>query len=228
MLVHRRRFLEGIGLLALAAGVGMPLARLVGFSPDFVSSAAAQTADAAKLTAPAASPLPVKSLGDPKAPVTIIEYASMTCSHCAHFATTTFPTLKTKYIDTGKVYYVLREFPFDPVSTAAFMLARCVPDDKYFPMVDTLFETQSAWAFSQNPAAGLLTVAKQAGLSEADFEKCLSDRALAEKVQASAQYGNKELGVDSTPTFFINGKKVPGAITVADLDKELEPLLKGK
>ncbi|BAF86456.1 putative twin-arginine translocation pathway signal protein [Azorhizobium caulinodans ORS 571] len=228
MLLHRRRFLEGVGLLALAGGVGLPLARLLGVSVDLISPAAAQTVEDAKLTAPAASPLPVKALGNPKAPVTIIEYASMTCSHCAAFATQTFPTLKTKYVDTGKVYYILREFPFDPVSTAAFMLARCVPDDKYFPMVETLFETQRSWAFGNNPAAGLLTVAKQAGMSEADFEKCLTDKDLAEKVQASAQYGNKELGVDSTPTFFINGKKIAGAISIADLDKELAPLLQGK
>ncbi|WP_341992336.1 DsbA family protein [Azorhizobium sp. AG788] len=228
MLLHRRRFLTGIGLLALAGGVGAPLARLLGFSPDFISSAAAQTADQAKLMAPGASPLPAKTLGDPKAPVTIVEYASMTCSHCATFNQQTWPTLKSKYVDTGKVYFVFREFPFDPVATAAFMLARCVPDDKYFPMVDTLFETQRAWAFSNDPAGGLLKIAKQAGMSEADFEKCLSDKDLADKVQASAQYGNKELAIDSTPTFFVNGKKISGALTVADLEKELAPLLQGK
>ncbi|MEP9376836.1 DsbA family protein [Aquabacter sp. CN5-332] len=227
MLFSRRRFLEGAGQLALFVAVAGPLSRLAGLD-GFIAPAAAQTTDEAKLMAAAASPLPEQSMGAANAPVTIVEYASLTCSHCAAFHAKTFPVLKSKYIDTGKVRFILREFPFDPVATAAFMLARCMPADKYFPMVSSLFDTQRAWAFGSNPAQGLLTVAKQAGMSEADFEKCLSDKELAEKVQASAQYGNKELGVDSTPTFFINGKKVSGALTPEDLDKELAPLLQGK
>ncbi|OYW52777.1 MAG: disulfide bond formation protein DsbA [Xanthobacter sp. 17-67-6] len=228
MLLSRRRLLLGAGQLALFAAVAGPLSRLGGLDGILISPAAAQAVAADKLFAPAASPLPEQALGDPKAPVTIVEYASLTCSHCAAFHAQTFPTLKSKYIDTGKVRFILREFPFDPVATAGFMLARCLPSDKYFPMVSSLFDTQRAWAFGNNPAQGLLTVAKQAGMSEADFEKCLSDKELADKVQASAQYANKELGVDSTPTFFINGKKMAGAISVADLDKELAPLLQGK
>lgn len=226
MQLHRRRFLKGASQTALVAMAAGPLAHLSGLAP--VSAALAQTVDQAKLLAPAASALPQQALGDPKAPVTIVEYASLTCSHCATFHTKTFPVLKSKYIDTGKVYFIMREFPFDPVSTAAFMLARCLPQDKYQAMVTSLFETQKSWAFGSNPAQGLLTIAKQAGMSEADFEKCLSDKELAEKVQASAQYANKELGVDSTPTFFINGKKVAGALTPEDLDKEIGPLLQGK
>lgn len=224
----RRRFLVGAGQVALFAAMAGPLLRLAGLDGALITPAAAQTVDAAKLFAPAASPLPEEALGAKDAPVTIVEYASLTCSHCATFHGQTFPTLKSKYIDTGKVRFILREFPFDPVATAGFMLARCLPADKYFPMVSSLFDTQRAWAFGNNPAQGLLTIAKQAGMTEADFEKCLSDKELAEKVQASAQYANKELGVDSTPTFFINGKKIAGALSVADLDKELAPLLQGK
>lgn len=219
MMIDRRRFLGTAAAAALLAGLGLPLTSGAGW---------AQAVDQAKLFAPGATPLSEKVLGDPKAPVTVVEYASMTCSHCAAFHTTTFPELKQKYIDTGKVRFVFREFPFEPVATAAFMLARCVPEDKYFPMVSTLFETQKAWAFSNDPAAGLLTIAKQAGLSQADFEKCLTDKALAEKVQESALYGNKELGINATPTFFINGKKVSGALGIAEWDKELAPLLAGK
>lgn len=219
MIVDRRRFLVGAGLAALAAGLGLPFS----FDP-----AAAQAVDQAKLMAPAASPLPEKALGSATAPVTVIEYASMTCSHCAAFHTTTFPELKKKYIDTGKVRFIFREFPFEPVATAGFMLARCMPEDKYFPMVSTLFETQKSWAYSTDPAAGLLAVAKQAGMSQADFEKCLTDQQLGEKVQESALYANKELGVNATPTFFINGKKVSGALGMAEWDKELAPLLAGK
>ncbi|MFG1376382.1 DsbA family protein [Xanthobacter autotrophicus] len=221
MILDRRRFLAGAGLAALAAGLGLGLT--VPFEP-----AAAQTVEQAKLMAPAASPLPEKAIGSATAPVTVVEYASATCSHCAAFHTTTFPELKTKYIDTGKVRFIFREFPFEPVATAAFMLARCMPDDKYFPMVSTLFETQKTWAYSQDPAAGLLAVAKQAGMSQADFEKCLTDQTLGEKVQESALYANKELGVNATPTFFINGKKLSGALGIAEWDKELAPLLGGK
>lgn len=226
MQLHRRRFLKRVSWTAFVALAAGPLAHLSGLAP--IGAARAQTVEQAKLLDPAASPLPQQALGDPKAPVTIVEYASLTCTHCAEFHTKSFPVLKSKYIDTGKVYFIMREFPFDPVSTAAFMLARCLPQDKYQAMVTSLFETQKSWAFGSNPAQGLLTIAKQAGMSEADFEKCLSDQDLAEKVQASAQYANKELGVDSTPTFFINGKKVAGALTPEGLDKEIGPLLQGK
>ncbi|MFG1479230.1 DsbA family protein [Xanthobacter sp. V4C-4] len=219
MTFDRRRVLAGVGAAAVLAGLGLPL------SPR---AALAQAADQAKLLAPAATPLTQKVLGDPKAPVTVVEYASMTCSHCAEFHTKVFPELKAKYIDTGKVRFIFREFPFEPVATAAFMLARCMPDDKYFPMVSTLFETQRSWAYSQDPAAGLFAVARQAGMSQAEFEKCLSDKDLAQKVQESARYANAELGVNATPTFFINGKKISGAIGIAEWDKELEPLLAAK
>jgi len=219
MSFDRRRVLAGAGAAALLAGLGLP-----GSS----GMALAQSADEAKLFAAGASPLPPKELGKADAPVTVVEYASMTCSHCAEFHEKTFPELKAKYIDTGKVRFVFREFPFDPVATAAFMLARCMPDDKYFPMVSALFETQQTWAYSKEPAAGLLSVVRQAGMSQADFEKCLSDKDLAQKVQASARYANANLGVNATPTFFINGKKMSGAASLAEFDKELEPLLQGK
>lgn len=224
MMFTRRRLLTGAAAIALAAGLGLPLAP----GEAFAQSADGRPVDAAKVMLPDASPLPVKALGEANAPVTIVEYASMTCSHCAAFHTGTFPELKKKYIDTGKVRFIFREFPFEPVATAAFMLARCMPDDKYYPMISTLFETQKAWAFGNDPAAGLLQVARQAGMSQQEFEKCLTDQALAEKVQASALYANKELGVNATPSFIINGKLYSGALSIADMDKILTPLLAGK
>lgn len=223
MLLDRRRLIAGAAAFALMAGLPLLSGAALAQAPG-----EGEPVDVMKLMAPAASPLPVEALGKADAPVTIVEYASMTCGHCAHFHTETFPELKKKYIDTGKVHFIFREFPFEPVATAAFMLARCMPADKYFPMISSLFETQKAWAFGTDPAAGLLAVARQAGMSQADFEKCLSDKDLGEKVQASALYANKELGVNATPTFFINGKKYAGAIGIADLDKILEPLLNGK
>jgi protein-disulfide isomerase len=219
MTFDRRRVLAGAGVAAVLAGFGLPLS---------THDARAQSADVAKVMAPAASPLPQKVIGSADAPVTVVEYASLTCSHCADFHTKDLPELKAKYIDTGKVRFIFREFPFDPVATAAFMLARCAPEDKYFPMVSTLFETQKSWAYSKDPAAGLLAVVRQTGMSQAEFEKCLSDQGLAQKVQESARYANAELGVNATPTFFVNGKKLSGALDIATWDKELAPLLAGK
>jgi len=225
-MTDRRRFLEGLGAAALTA------AAFIAFSgPDglgagrfsFIGHAEAQTVDTAKLMAPGA--LPDQVLGKEDAPVTIVEYASMTCSHCAHFHATTYPVLKEKYIDTGKVKFILREFPLDIVAKAAFMLARCAGEGKYYPMVDTLFETQKNWAFTNNPAQALLAIAKQSGMSEQQFNACLSDQKLADNINAVAERGAKDFGIDSTPTFFINGKKVSGAMSPEDLDKELAPLL---
>ncbi len=169
-----------------------------------------------------------KVLGSEKAPVTIVEYASMTCSHCANFHATVYPTLKSKYIDTGKVRFVFREFPLDAVATGAFMLARCAPGDKYFPMVEVLFEQQKNWAFTKDPARGLLAIAKQAGFTEQSFETCLTDNKLNEAIQEVARRGNEKFGVNSTPTFFVNGQLVRGEMTPDALDKLLEPLLKGQ
>ncbi|MCJ8142683.1 DsbA family protein [Ancylobacter sp. A5.8] len=225
-MIDRRRFLEGMGAAALTAAALVALAGPGGLGLDrlsFIGQAEAQTVDAAKLMSP--GPLPDIVLGKADAPVTIVEYASMTCGHCAHFHTTTYPVLKEKYIDTGKVKLILREFPLDIVAKAAFMLARCAGDDKYYPMVTTLFENQKNWAFSNNPAQALMAIAKQSGMTEQQFNACLSDTKLAGEIDESAKRGAQDFGVDSTPTFFINGKKIPGAMSPEDLDKELAPLL---
>jgi protein-disulfide isomerase len=169
-------------------------------------------------------PLPDLVLGKDDAPITVVEYASMTCGHCANFHNTVFPVLKEKYIDTGKVKMILREFPLDIVAKAAFMVARCSGDAKYYPMVATLFETQKTWAFGNNPAQALLTVAKQGGMTEEQFNACLSDTKLGGQIDQQAKRG-AELGVDSTPTFFINGKKLSGALSPEDLAKEVDPLI---
>ncbi len=165
-------------------------------------------------------------LGDDKAPVTMIEYASMTCTHCAHFHETTYPVLKTKYIDTGKVRFTLREFPLDPLAAAGFMLARCAGQGKYYPVVDLLFQQQKNWAFVDKPVDALLATVKQAGFTKESFESCLNDQKTLDAVNDVRQRAADKLGVDSTPTFFINGKMEKGALEPAALDKLLEPLLK--
>jgi protein-disulfide isomerase len=174
----------------------------------------ASTVDMAELLKPGA--LPEKFLGKEDAPITIVEYASMTCPHCAHFHETALPELKTKYIDTGKVRLILREFPFDPRAEAGFMLARC-SNDNYFAMVDVLFKQQEAWAGVEKVREALLQLSKLAGFTQESFEACLTDQKLLEDVRAVRERGAKDFGVDSTPTFFINGGRYPGALTIDEM-----------
>lgn len=183
---------------------------------------ASGTVDMTELLKPGA--LPDKQLGKDDAKVTIVEYASMTCPHCAHFAMTTFPELKTKYIDTGKVRYILREFPFDPSAEAGFMLARCSKDN-YFAMVDVLFKQQPSWVGVNNTKEALLQISKLAGFTQESFESCLTDQKLLDDVRAVQKRGADEFKVDSTPTFFINGKTYKGAMSIEEMSAIIDPLL---
>jgi len=178
-----------------------------------------------QLMAPQA--LPDIALGSENAPITIVEYASMTCTHCAAFHATTFPELKTKYIDTGKVRFILREFPLDPLATAAFMLARCAGPDKREAMVDLLFAQQKNWAFVDKPIEELTNLLKQTGMSKESFEACLKDKDLFENVNKVRDQAAKQFDVNATPTFFINGRKQNGELSPQALDALLQPLLKG-
>ena len=210
MKITRREFSMGASTGALAvAGLAVP--------------ALAQGPAPAELMAP--GPLPEMSLGDEKAPVTIVEYASMTCPHCAAFHDKTYPDLKKKYIDTGKVRFIFREFPLDQLAAAAFMLARCAGPDRYFPMIEVLFHQQRDWAV-QRPLAPLLAISKQAGMSEQAFNECLKDQKLLDNIEETRQRAATKFGVQSTPTFFINGKLFRGNGTLAELEKEFEPYLK--
>ncbi len=169
--------------------------------------------------------LPDLSLGPADAKVVIVEYASMTCGHCAHFHTAVFPDLKKKYIDTGKVRFIIREFPLDNLAAAASMLARCAGGDKTYPLIDTLFKTQENWAFVRgNPVPKLFEIAKQAGFTKESFDKCLTDQKLLDAITARRSRASEVFGVNATPTFFINGKRLRGA-ALADFDKAIEPLL---
>jgi protein-disulfide isomerase len=182
----------------------------------------AGSVDMAKLLEP--GPLPDKVLGNDDAPVTIVEYASMTCPHCAHFHATALPELKTKYIDTGKARLIFREFPFDPRAEAGFMLARC-SNDNYFPMIDVLFKQQQNWASVENAKDALLQISKLAGFSQESFEACLTDQKLLEDVRAVQKRGADEFKVDSTPTFFINGNTYKGALTIAEMSAIIDGML---
>jgi protein-disulfide isomerase len=172
-----------------------------------------------------AGPLGDEALGDPKAPVTVIEYASMTCPHCAHFSMATFPELKKRYIDTGKVYYIFREFPLDELAAAGSMLARCAGNENYFPLVETLFASQRDWVV-QKPRAPLLAIVKQTGMSEEAFDACLANQQMVQEIEKTRSDASRKFGVQSTPTFFINGKLVSGDISIEEMAKQFAPYLK--
>lgn len=169
-----------------------------------------------------------RSLGDPKAPVTLIEYSSMTCPHCAAFHRDTLAKIKSTYIDTGKVLYVFRDFPLEPRAAAAAMTARCVDPSRYFAFVDMLYADQGTWAKSADPIKELGVRAQLAGLSEADFKACLENKKLLESVQQRAASGEKEFGIDSTPTFIINGTKISGAVPYEQFETAINEALAAK
>ncbi|MBC8013789.1 MAG: DsbA family protein, partial [Methyloceanibacter sp.] len=176
--------------------------------------------DIAELMAPGA--LEDISLGKADAPNTIVEYASLTCGHCARFHTTVLPELQTKYIDTGQARLILREFPLDGLAVAAFMLARCAGPDRYYPMVGALFDTQETWAMpGADGKEKLLLIAKQAGFSKEKFDQCLADKELFNKIVETRTRGHEKFGVDSTPSFFVNGKRLTGEHELKDFEAAL-------
>jgi protein-disulfide isomerase len=219
--ITRRVFLEGVGALALvSAAIGAGASRLVAQAQAQASAPQVSTEELM-----GSGPLPDQALGSPDAPVTIVEYASMTCGHCAAFHEKTYPELKKRYIDTGKVRFVFREFPLDPIAAAGFMLARCAGDGKYFPMVETLFHQQREWAV-QKPLPPLMAIAKQAGFTQQSFEACLANQQLLGDIEKVRERAAAKFGVNSTPTFFINGKRQSGAVSIEDMEKLIEPYLK--
>ena len=171
-------------------------------------------------------PLPDLAQGAASAPIVIVEYASMTCTHCAAFHDTTWPELKSKYVDTGRVKFILREFPLDPLATAAFMLGRCAGPEKRNLLIDQLFTQQKTWAFVDKPIEPLLAMVKTVGFSQTDFETCLRNQDLYEQVSQSRERAAEAFNIDSTPTFFINGRKLTGELSIVDFDKAIEPQTK--
>jgi protein-disulfide isomerase len=217
LIITRRAFTAALSLTGLAALIGLSPLRLI-------TEAMAQTAaDVAKPQS-----LPDMALGPAKAPVTITEYASMTCPHCANFNETVFPKIKSEYIDTGKIRYVFREFPLDIKAAAGSMLARCIAKDdapKYFAVIDLLFRQQNDWVM-KNTTETLTRIGKQAGLSQQQVEDCLKDQSLLDKIAADQKYANDVLKVNSTPTFFINGEMLKGETSFDEFSKRINSLLK--
>ena len=164
-------------------------------------------------------------LGPDNARCTIIEYASMTCSHCAAFHKTTWPALKERWVDTGKVRFTLREFPLDPLATAAFMLARADNAARYYPITDMLFDQQANWAFVPKPLDALEQMMRQAGFSKEKFEATLKDQTLYDAVNAVKEKAMTTFKVNATPTFFINGQKYQGEMTIDGMEKVIKPIV---
>ena len=198
---------------------------LAGSAASGTVPALAQSAVVAQLAKPMS--LPDMALGDAKAPVTIYEFASMSCPHCAAFEQNVFPMIRSKYIDTGKVRYVFREFPLDIKAAAASMLARCIANgdaEKFFATLDTMFKQQGPLMTQTQDT--LQSIGRNAGMDDKGAETCTKDQALLDKLSADEKFANEELKVDATPPFFINGAMTKGAISFEEFEAKLKPLLK--
>lgn len=185
-----------------------------------ISAVSLAAVDIAELHAP--SPIGEMALGPETAKVTVIEYASASCPHCANFYRTTFQDLKKEYIDTGKIRFVFREFPHNQAGLAAFMIARCAPKDKYFPLVDTFFEQQEKWLAA--PRDELFKIAQLAGFTQESFDACLKNEQVAKGI-ISVRDKAETFGVKGIPTFFINGELLKGDTTIEAFRSAINPLL---
>jgi protein-disulfide isomerase len=219
LIITRRAFTTALSLTGLAALAGVSPLRLI-------ADAMAQGATAADVAKPVS--LPDMALGPANASVTVTEFASMTCPHCAAFTEEVFPKIKSEYIDSGKIRFVFREFPLDIKAAAGSMLARCIAKDdsgKYFAVIDMLFKQQNEWVL-KNTTETLIRIGKQAGLSQQAVEDCLKDQALLDKIVADQKFAADVLKVNSTPTFFINGEMIKGEAKFEEFDKKIKSLLK--
>ena len=220
LLLSRRSLLVGAGGVITVALIGGNVATLA--QPAKKGPSEVAVADLMQ-----AGPLPDITVGKADAPVTIVEYASMTCGHCANFHTKVLPTLKQKYIDTGKARLIMREFPLDNLAAAASMLTRCAGPEKTYDLAAKLFAEQDSWAFVQSKVPALFKIAEGSGFTKDSFDKCLKDDKLLEGITGTRDRANKSFGVSSTPTFFINGKRLDAPSDQAEsFDKAIEPLLK--
>jgi protein-disulfide isomerase len=203
----------------------------LGFGTSLLASPFAPCAQAQDATDPAskilaaASPLGDRVIGRADAPVVMVEYASATCPHCAEFHEKLLPLIKTEYIDTGKVRFIFREFPLDQVAIAAFMLARCVPEDKYFATIDLMFRRQGTW-MKGDKAAELLKVTQMAGMDKAGFDACLKRDDLAKAMVESSKKAAKDFGIKGTPAIFVNGQMIDGHKEMTEVKAAIDAAIK--
>lgn len=223
-----RPFLLGLSLVLLASA---PVhAEEKAASPE--KPAAAEKAPAAKEAAPVdtAKLLEITPqdhvLGNEKAPVTIIEYSSLSCPHCAHFHNDILPQLEKEYIEPGKAKLVFRPFPLNAPALKAGIILSCVPKDKFYTFTRVFYRLQEKWAFTENYLADLKTISKVGGMSDEAFDKCAGDKALEEKALEDAKKTGDALKIEATPTFFINGEKMRGAADIAPFKELIDKKLK--
>jgi protein-disulfide isomerase len=202
-------------LLAGAAVAGL------GLAPALAEDAPAKVDPAALLKPPSLGDMALGA-DEGATKVTIVEYASATCPHCAAFHKDVWPKLKADYIDNKKIRFIFREFPLNDPALAAFMIARAAPKESYFPLIDVFFDTLETWA--QDPGPGLLNIAKQAGFSQEKFDATLKDESLAKGIM-EIRDGGVKFGVKGTPTFYINGKELEGEVTYENLKAEIDKQL---
>lgn len=219
-----RGFLSKAGLVLLLAA---------GFSGTATAQQAPQPGEAPRVANVPVSvydlmlpgPIPENAMGSTTAPVTIVEYASLTCPHCAAFHLASVPHLKKTYIDTGKVRFVFRDFPFDGVAAAGTMISRCADPAKFFDLTDTLFKEQQTWAFGSDPEKELTAIALRFGFTQKSFDECLQRQELYDGVLAVRKRAHEVFKVDSTPTLFINGVPYRGVLSPEQLDAAIKPHL---
>jgi protein-disulfide isomerase len=203
--------------------LGASASALILAAPSGAMAQAAETVDVAKLMAP--QPLPDRPLGAEDARVTVIEYASPTCPHCALFHNEIYPGFKSAYVDTGKVRFIVRPFVRNVLDAVVFMLAEAAGPEQYHNVIDTFFRTQAEWAASNTPRDAILVVAKQLGFTDQSFEAALSNQELFNGMEAMREQALNEFGLTGTPTFYVNGKKLTGEQTLEQLAAEIDPLL---
>lgn len=167
-------------------------------------------------------------MGRPDAPVTIIEYSSLTCPHCASFHKETLPKIKKTYIDTGKARLIYRDYPLGGLALAAALMARCAPSKRYYGFIDLLFRNQESWSKSNNPRAELARIALFGGMGKKDFDACLNNQPLMDAIRLRAKADGKTHGIDSTPTFIIEGEKISGAYPFDHFKKIIDDALNTK
>jgi protein-disulfide isomerase len=211
-----RRLAAGAVFFAAALAANIAFAEAAAPQPD-------GTADMAQVLKP--GPLPELTMGDASG-VPVIEYGSLTCPHCAAFSREVVPELKKDYIDTGKVRFIFREFARNALDVAAFVLARCVGDDKTFAAIELLFSEQDKWAFVDKPLEPLIAAMRPAGLSYDQAMACLKDQSKADAIVAIGKRANDEVKLTGTPTFVIDGKVYGGELTMDQLKAILDPLIK--
>jgi len=204
--------------LILAASAS--LASLYGFGPAHAKEG--DVLDAAKLAQVA---VPDRVLGNAEAKVTVIEYASPTCPHCADFHNNVYPQFKTDYIDTGKVKFILRPFVRNVLDAVVFLLAEAAGEDQYHAVIATFFKTQEQWGASQTPRDALLGIAKQLGFTDESFEAALTNQELFAAMETMREQALDEFKLEGTPTFYINGKQLTGDKTLEELKAAIDPLL---